>query len=91
MKRLTKQQKEDQQRAALLQRVTDVYSGAVGAVWADEDWATAQVLSRVIPALEGMFIDPAANKSFLFRAHNIDRFDTPEAATNFLFEYGVRA
>jgi hypothetical protein len=89
VKRLSKQQKEDQQRAALLRRVTDVYSGAMGAIWSVDDFATAEILSRVIPALRELFAKHW--KDYMSNAHALNHFDNAESAAAWLFEQGVRA
>lgn len=89
MKRLTKQQKEDQQRAALLRRVTDVYSGAMGAIWTEDEFATAEILSRVLPALKELF-DPQW-QDYMHSPHGLSRFDNAKSATDWLFQEGVRA
>lgn len=50
MKRMTKAQKDEAQRAALLQRVMDIYAGANSGWVRGEEWATAQVIERVMLA-----------------------------------------
>lgn len=91
MKRKTKEQREAEQRAALLQRITDVYSGAVGQVWAVDDWANAEILSTVIPALQGMFGKQVNGTDYAFQNHCLKYFDTPQSACDHLFDLGFRA
>lgn len=89
-KRLTKAQREAQQKKALLQRITDVYSGAQGQAWGQDDFANAEILANAIHALKGMFGDQVGWKH-IWECHCIDRFDTPKTATDFLFGVGIRA
>lgn len=89
MKRLTKQQKEDQQRAALLRRVTDVYSGAIGQEWSEDEFATAEILSRVIPALRELFSKQW--KDYMNSPHSLHHFDNARMAADWLFQEGIRA
>lgn len=91
-KKLTiKQQKEQKEKAALLQRVRDIYSGSYGREWLGEDFATAAQLSLIIPALNSIFGNQIQDTTFIWNPHNIERFDNPESATDFLFKYGFRA
>jgi hypothetical protein len=89
VKRLSKQQREGQQRAALLRRVTDVYSGAMGGEWDSDQFATAEILSRVIPALKELFSDQW--HEYLCSPHMLHYFDTAKNATDRLFYEGIRA
>lgn len=89
-KRPTKAQRDAAQKAALLRRVTDVYSGALGAEWGEDEWATAEILASVIPALRDIFGEQAG-RDYMWECHCIDRFDTAKTATDFLFEAGIRA
>lgn len=89
MKRLSKQQKEDQQRAALLRRVTDVYSGAMGGEWDQDQFATAEILSRVIPALKELF--SSQWHEYLTNPHGLHHFDNAKSAAERLFNEGIRA
>lgn len=89
MKRKTKAQREQEQRAALLRRVTDIYSGAQGAVWDNDDFVTAEILGQVIPVLRELF--GTENTEYLFSLHCLRYFDSAASATNHLFSNGVRA
>ncbi len=88
MKRKTKAQREQAAKAALLQRVTDVYSGVWGGAVTEDDFSTAEDLSRIIPALKGIFGD---KPEYLWLPHNLGNFDRPETATDFLYRNGVCA
>ena len=91
-KRLTKADREAQQRAALLRRVTDVYSGALGGEWDDEQWANAETLSLVIPALKELFGEQLSEgMEYVWGQHCLRYFDTAESATSHLFSAGIRA
>ncbi len=90
-KKTLKQQKEDAQKAALLQRITDVYSGAQGAEWDhDNDFATAEILGQVIPVFVTMF-DHNEGLNYLFNVHSLRHFDNPKRAMEHLFSAGIRA
>ena len=88
-KRKTKAQREAEEYAALLQRITDIYSGATGQEWGDGDWATADNLSRVLPAIRELFETEAGD--WKFGLHAINYYDTAETAATFLYKNGVRA
>ena len=88
-KRKTKAQREGEQYAALLQRVTDIYSGALGIEWTADEWATADTLSRIIPALKELFSVETAQ--YVWSPGNLRYFDTAENAAKFLYESGSRA
>jgi hypothetical protein len=90
MKRLTKQQRRDAQFAALRQRVADIACGASGTPFdSEDDFATADFLSRFIPALKANF--ETKGRDYLWSPYNIDRFDRIDSTTQFLWEHGVRA
>jgi hypothetical protein len=92
MKRKTKSQREAEQKAALLQRITDVYSGALGDLWDDENnWASAEQLSKVIPALQKMFGSQREDNGWCWNMRCIEYFDTPTSACDHLYENGFRA
>lgn len=84
----------DDQKALLLQRVQDIYSGATGYDWSqygeDENFATASDLAKIIPTLRLVFGEPRKDW-FIYRTHNIDRFEQAIAAADFLWDHGVRA
>jgi hypothetical protein len=90
MKRMTKAQKEAAQKAALLQRVTDVYSGATGGEWLhDECFIDAAQLCRVMTCLRDLFT--STDREWMFGIHVLDKFLSAESATEFLYREGVRA
>jgi len=89
-KRQTKAQKEAIEKAKLLQRVTDVYSGAMGAEWSEDEWATAEILANAIHALKGVF-GKQVEWGHMWECHCIGYYDTPAKATEFLFGVGIRA
>lgn len=92
-KRKTKEQREADERAALLQRITDIYSGANGGVWTEDEFAYAELLSRVVPVLRKLFLceEMGRMNAHCFEPHCLNYYDTPKAATEFLFDKGVRA
>lgn len=92
MKRKTKIQREAEQHAALLQRVTDIYSGAQGQSWHNDDdnFASADILSKVVPVIEQIF-GPQSEFVWFWSASVIHYFDRPSTATDFLFKEGFRA
>lgn len=92
-KRKTKVQREAELKAALYQRVHDVYSGAAGKSWdtnGDGDFATADTLTNVIPALDCIF-GAQLDARYMWQAHCLKYFDNPESATDHLFSAGIRA
>jgi hypothetical protein len=77
------------QKEALLQRVQDVYSGATGAAWIEEEgFIDATALCRVMMALRDMF--GTGTDDWRFGVHVLDSFETPDTATDFLYRQGVR-
>lgn len=90
-KRQTKEQREAVQKAELLRRVTDVYSGAIGKAWERDDFATAENLSKVIPALKDLFGEQDPLRGYVWELHCLNYFDNPRTATEHLFSSGFRA
>lgn len=87
---MTKVQREEAAKAHLRQRIEDIYCGAIGGVWGDDNFATAENLSKIMPTLQRVFgKNPEA--TFVWELWNLDHFDTPESAATFLFEHGYRA
>lgn len=78
------------QKEALLRRITDVYSGAQGAVWSSDDFATAAILEKVVHVFKGMFKE-GADYSYMWDCYCLSHYDTPESACEFLFRAGIRA
>lgn len=90
MRRQTKAKKEAAQKAALLRRVSDVYSGAIGYAWdSNENFAVADTLCRVLPALQTLFSKQW--KDYMHATGNLNNYDTADSATEFLYSHGVRA
>lgn len=89
MKRKTKVQKEAAEKAALLQRLRDIYSGAQGQEWSEDDFATAEILSRVLPVIRETFA--LDEKLWILGHHTLTYFDRPESAVERLYAEGVRA
>ena len=91
-KRKTKAQREAELKAALLQRLADIYSGAAGEKWVyGEQWATAELLTKIIWACKEIFGPQRPEIDWPFNTHSIEYFDTPESACEHLFEAGYRA
>jgi hypothetical protein len=88
-KRLTKQQQIEEQRKLLQARVKDVVTGACGEVPDGDFFTTAEQLSRIVPALKGIF--PDDSNSFMWMPHNLCHFENVETITEFLFSNGERA
>lgn len=91
IKRLTKAQTVTAQKAALLRRVNDVYAGAQGTKWTADDFACAEQLGRVVPALRELFLPQHPQRGFAFEPHCLAYFDRPSTAADFLFREGFRA
>ena len=89
MKRKTKAQREQAQKSALLIRIADIYSGAQGSAWGDDDFASAEILGQVIPVLKDLF--GTDTNQYLFSPHCLRYFDSAASATDHLFGSGVRA
>ena len=90
-KRLTKQQRESQQLTALTQRILDIYCGASGGLWDEEnDWPTAEQLAVIAPAVRSTFRN-ADLPEFIWDLQNLDKFEQPSRIAKQLFEFGVRA
>lgn len=90
-KRKTKAQREAEQKAELYRRVHDVYCGAKGQLWDGDDFATAQHLSLVVPALRDLFAAQHAEMIYPWQPHCLSHFDTADTATEFLYAQGYRA
>lgn len=84
---MTKREKKQYQ--ALRQRIGDIYHGALGQNFDKDQWANAEILSRVIPALKALF--GRKPRDYLFYPSNLHYFDTPDSATDFLWGADVRA
>lgn len=89
MKRPTKAQKEATEKLRLSAIVHAVYSGAMGGVWDGHQFATAEILSRAVPALQEMF--PITDRAYMWSGHSLRHFDTAATATEHLYTQGIRA
>ncbi|TFZ81451.1 hypothetical protein [Candidatus Macondimonas diazotrophica] len=90
-KRTTKQQRENQQLKALTQRISDIYCGASGGVWnEEEECPTAEQLSVIGPAVRSTFQGENVPE-WVWDFINLDKFERPSVLAKQLFEYGVRA
>lgn len=91
-KRQTKAQKQAAAIEALRKRIADVYSGAAGEEWVeDENWPTAEQLALIVPALEEIFGGDDGAPSFVWQGRNLRNFETPSGLANQLHGLGVRA
>ena len=95
MAKMTKRQvAEATAKVALLNRIRDVYVGAQGYEFDSEnDYVTPGELGRIVPALQALFgvdTDEHTN-NYLWYPEFLEHFTSPEAATEWLFEAGVRA
>lgn len=89
-KRKPKAIKEAEEKEALRQRIEDVYAGACGeAVDTDDFFLTLEAASRAITALKKIFGEEG--RDYMWESHCLDRFETVDSATDFLFTNGVRA
>jgi len=90
MKRKTKSEKEAEEKAALRQRIADVYAGACGEpADTDDFFLTLEAGSRAITALKKLF--GQEGREYMWESHCLDRFETIDLATEFLYQTGVRA
>lgn len=90
MRRQSKIEKEVEARAALRQRIADIYAGACGESADTEDFfLTLDPASRAITALNKLFGEEG--RGYMWESHCLDRFETIDSATDFLFRNGVRA
>lgn len=90
MKRKTKTEKEAEAKAALRQRIADIYAGACGESVENESFfLTLEAGSRAITALKIIFGEE--NREYMWESHCLDRFETVDSATEFLFTNGVEA
>ena len=89
-KRKTKAQKEAEEKAALRQRLTDIYSGALGYKWDDCCYEiSGKMLMDVIRVCRDVF--GYDDNVWLFEVHNLDKYDTVEQLAEFYYKNGVRA
>ena len=87
---MTKAERDEAQFVALRQRVADAATGAAGFEFdVDSEWANAEILSRLIPALQVIFGDDG-NKH-LWMPGNLHHFNDVDSITNFLWDHKIRA
>lgn len=99
VRRRTKEQREADAREALRQRVEDIAVGAAGFDFkAEGEFATAEFLSRFLPALKVQFgwvkNEGEKNRSsndYLWEPYNFEHYDNINSTTDFLFDHAVRA
>ncbi len=90
-KRLTKEQKRQNEIAALQARLDDIYSGATGRAWDNEnEWPGLEEASRIVPAVRTLF-DPDNERSYLWQGHNLDSFECTRKLAERLHNKGFRA
>lgn len=86
---MTKAKREEQQKAWLRQRVSDVCRGAAGFdIDHPDEWTTCEHLSRIVPALEVIF--GIENNKHLWKTHNLHYYNDVDSITDFLWENEVR-
>ena len=64
--------------------VYGVYCGALGGKWSDDDFATAEQLGNIVPALQKMY-DPGEKQPFLWTGYALRHYDNPKSATEFIY------
>lgn len=94
-KRLTKKQKREQEIEALRVRLNDIYSGATGRCWNnDDDYPSAEELSRIVPAVRDVFElndeTEGYHKSYLVGPHCLGYFECIHHLAEHLHGGGVR-
>ena len=90
VKRRTKAQREEEQFAALWQRVADIAAGARGMIVGDEDdWLGPDEMSRAMPAAMEVFNIPKGH--YLVSLHSLDAWSSVRGITERLFEAEIRA
>lgn len=91
-KRITKHQKEQAERATLLRRVIDIYSGGCGRDMGGEDsFIGMHEASIIVPALRDIFAKQVPGKDYLWQPHMLDKYESPTEAARHLYGYGIRA
>lgn len=90
-KTATKQQREDEAKAALRQRVADIIRGATGGEDPEDEgfWLTLEAASRAIPALKAVF--GTEEQDYLWRPHCLNYFETLDSTVKHLWASRVRA
>lgn len=87
---MSKRKTEAQKKAALLQRVLDIYAGAEGGILIEDEMASVAVIRKVMGVVAAKWVTDDAHK-FLVGHWNVDEYETPAKAADFLYRNGVRA
>lgn len=91
MKRLTKAQREEKERAELYV-VRAAHAGATaGESLCDREISGATELARIMPALKALFGPQQPGKEYPWSLGNLYHFDTSATATEALYSWGFRA
>ena len=95
-KRTKAEQKRMDEIEALRSRLEDIYSGATGRAWNNEDeWPGADELSRIVPAVRDVFAlndeIEGRHKALLVNPCQLGRFDCTMDLAEFLHVHGIRA
>lgn len=87
----TKQQREDEARAALRQRVADIICGATGGEdpEAEDFWLTLEAASRAIPALKAAF--GTDELDYRWQPRCLSYFESLDSTVKYLWTSGIRA
>lgn len=92
MKRLTKAQREERERAELGRIVRAVYAGATaGESLRDREIPGATELARIMPALKAFFGPQQPGKEYPWSLGHLYHFDASASATEALYSWGFRA
>ena len=94
-KRKTKQQREDEQREMLRQRLNDLFTGATGSAYDGECQPRPEEFMKFCQITKRVFcvrsFDGEDGNEYLWEIWNLEQFRTPDHATDHLFDNGVRA
>lgn len=93
-----KKQQEQQQLDALRMRVQDIFNGACGGIYHEDECGspTPEQLQRIIPALKASFESPGGGfkegcaPQWMFSITHIGLWDGVDASVKHLWEAGVR-
>lgn len=87
----SKQQREQEARDALRQRIADILIGATGGedVYDESFWLTLDGAQRAIPALRSVFGNE--QNDYLWLPHCLSYFETLDSTTKHLWGAGIRA
>jgi hypothetical protein len=86
---MRKRKTEAEKKAALLQRVLDIYCGAAGGIVDPGESQLSEVISRVMNVVRLRWA--VSDLDFMVKCFNVDQYDNPEKAADFLYRNGVRA